>query len=492
MICDHAVGMLVFLGAAVALVIGLAVRYSAAGRTRRDALLVGGLALGLRLVAAFVVSEVNRNSYPSGVWLNDEVSFWRATQALLPNPWESAVPLGLEHLSGNAYLGITTGVALVAGLDGTPFRLVSVAFGSTLALVIYWVAQRLFGRTAGLLTGIGAAVWPTLVLWSAVMLRDILCGLVVMVVWWSLTTTSARQRARTACVVILALTLLLNLRAYLAAAVALGILSWLVAPMVYRMGWRRVALAAAPVVAIVLVLSAQRLSRLDEIAHELLYRQTVTRMETLGRLYRDPRPDELPPVPPFIPGVSVALPDPNSSWVLTGLVDQTLGPDTVSVAFTDESVRTLRIDQLVLLESADFTPLQLLAWVPLNAVSLVTGFDPLNDRGTPLWVLDALAWDVLVLAALLGVRRSGLPLRSALFPACVVLGTSLALVAIPGAPGNADRHRVAHTVPLLLVLASGLVSTSRLGSAARRSPVNSANSSPPSATTPASSRSRSA
>ncbi|HYW88628.1 MAG TPA: hypothetical protein VFB50_12710, partial [Chloroflexota bacterium] len=129
---------------------------------------------------------------------------------------------------------------------------------------------------------------------------------------------------------------------------------------------------------------------------------------------------------------------------------------------------------------------------PINLVSLVTGFDPLNDRGTPLWVLDALAWDILLVAALLGVRRAGLARRNVLFPACVVVGTVLALIAIPGAPGNADRHRATHTLPLLLVLASGLLSTLPIGSAAFPSPLNKASSKPASATTPASSSSRSA
>jgi hypothetical protein len=491
-ICDHADGMPVLLAVAVALVLGLAVRYSAPGQARRDALVVGSVALGLRVLVAGGISLVFRDNYPSGIWLNDEVSFWRATQALLPNPWESAVPQGLDHLSGNAYLGLTTGIALFAGLDAMPFRLASVALGAIMALLSFWVARRFFGRRAGLAAGIGTAAWPTLVLWSSVMLRDIVCGLVVMIVWWTLSTDPARQRVRTACVLILALVLLTNLRPYLAAAVALGVVCWYAAPGVSRIGWRRVALCAAPGVAIAVVLSAQQLTRVDQIAHELLYRQTVTRMETLGQLYRDPPPNPLPPIRPFFPGTAVALPDPNSSWVLTGLVDETLGPDTVSVVFTDETERTLRTDQLVLLESADFTPLQLLAWVPINLVSLVTGFDPLNDRGTPLWVLDALAWDVVLVAAVLAARRAGLASRNVLFPACVVVGTVLALIAIPGAPGNADRHRASHTLPLLLVLASGLLWTSRLGSAALLSPLNNASSKPASATTPASSSSRSA
>src|SRR5262245_33605366 len=253
--------MPVMLAVAAALVLGLAVRYSAPGQTRQDALLVGGVALGLRILVAGGISVVFRDNYPSGIWLNDEVSFWRATQALLPNPWESAVPLGLDHLSGNAYLGLTTGIALFAGLDAMPFRLASVALGSVMALLSFWVAQRFFGRRAGLAAGIGTAVWPTLVLWSSVMLRDVLCGLLVMIVWWTLSTDPARQRVCTVCMLIRALVLLVNLRPYLSVAVALGVASWYVAPGVRRIGWRRVALGAAPVAAITVVFAAQQLTR---------------------------------------------------------------------------------------------------------------------------------------------------------------------------------------------------------------------------------------
>jgi drug/metabolite transporter (DMT)-like permease len=67
----------------------------------------------------------------------------------------------------------------------------------------------------------------------------------------------------------------------------------------------------------------------------------------------------------------------------------------------------------------------------------------------------ALAWDAVVLLAALAAVRLRLNPREWLFPLCIVAATVLALIAVPGAPGNADRHRATQTIPLLLVLASG-------------------------------------
>ena len=94
------------------------------------------------------------------------------------------------------------------------------------------------------------------------------------------------------------------------------------------------------------------------------------------------------------------------------------------------------------------------------------------------WVADALAWDALLIAAVLGGIRARVPLRDWLFPACIVLGTVAALVAVPGAPGNDDRHRASQAVPLLAVFAAGWLASRRESPAMAGRPVRIATRSP--------------
>jgi hypothetical protein len=230
--------------------------------------------------------------------------------------------------------------------------------------------------------------------------------------------------------------------------------------------------------------------RLDFLEHELLYRQTTTRMETLGELYTGIH--VLDPNAPFKPGTAVATIEPGSGWLRTGLVRQP-GPDgLVTVDFTDGSTRNVAPDQLVLLQSAPIPPLELFEWIGPNLVSFVTGLSTTDETPNWVWVPAALLWDVLLLVALVGLLRSRPPLHDLLYPACVVVGTVVVLLGVPGAPGNADRHRATQTVPLLAVLAAGVVSSRPRTMRASRSAValSGATSSPASAETPAISRSR--
>jgi hypothetical protein len=108
------------------------------------------------------------------------------------------------------------------------------------------------------------------------------------------------------------------------------------------------------------------------------------------------------------------------------------------------------------------------------------------------WIPAALAWDGLFVLGLLGLIRSRLPVRDWLFPLCVIGGTLAALIAIPGDPGNAERHRATQTVPLLLVLATGLVVSRTWATSFAGRPVTRARSMPSRATTAVSSSRRSA
>jgi hypothetical protein len=474
------------------LVAALIVRQS----TRREAgvrlAVVAGVALGVRVLAVTIIQFNAIRTHGEGTWLNDEASFFLAAESLLPNPFDKALPQGLGHLGGNAYLGILTAISMSLGhMDSVAFRLTNALLGTFVAMLASMVAAAFVGGRAGLVAGIVVALWPTLVLWSATFLRDTLGSFVVLALWWTLVYHKRVNPGRVIGVVVLALILLTSLRPYLAGAVALGVGAWATVPWLARRSRQTVAIWAAVIVMVGGAVAIQQSQQIDKTAHALVYRQMTTRIEALGHLYHDLNPDSPPIDGPFGPGAAVARIEPGSDWLLTGLVQEPIGPGLVSVAYTDGSVQNEQIASLVLLQSAPLVPIQMVASLGPGLVSFVTGASDSSDTSSPAWIADALAWDALFVLAVLGGLRARVPVREWLFPACVVLGTVAALVAVPGAPGNDNRHRSTQTLPLLVVFAAGLLVSRPRPSALTGLAVSRATTSPASAGTAAASRTRS-
>src|SRR5207237_9666308 len=125
----------------------------------------------------------------------------------------------------------------------------------------------------------------------------------------------------------------LSLRPSLAFAVVLGVLPCATYPTVRRLPKQYAVGATTIAAAAIVLIGVAQARRIDSAAHELFYRQTVSRMETLGRLYTD-QPEPTQPVA-FKPGTTVALEQPQSGWALGGVVQMLEGPEAVRVAFTD-------------------------------------------------------------------------------------------------------------------------------------------------------------
>jgi hypothetical protein len=298
-----------------------------------------------------------------------------------------------------------------------------------------------------------------------------------------LVSASHRRWLTTTCFVVLAIVLAVTLRTYLAIAVGVGVLAWWAYPVVRRQRPRTIVIAVASVVMLCALLAVGQARRIDDAVHELFYRQTVTRMETLGKLYRDPLPTDSIVQLPFRPGAAIALTDPQTGWVVTGLVDDSSEPGFVTVNLTDDTSRRAPISDVVLLQDARIPTPQLFSWLAPSALAVFAGLPTTTKAANLVWIPAALAWDVLVLAGVLGTIRSRLPVRDWLFPLCVIGGTIAALIAIPGDPGNAERHRATQTVPMLLVLASGLLASRAVATSRAGRPAKSATSAPARATT---------
>jgi hypothetical protein len=428
------------------LVVAFAARQVTSAEARRRIILVAAVAFAVRLLAVTVIYLISIRTHGEGTWLNDEAGFYLAAESLLPNPLDKALPQGLGHLAGNGYLGLLTVISVGLGrMDTVAFRLTNATLGTLVALLACIVAARLIGTRQALVVGLVVAVWPTLVLWSATFLRDTLGSFVVLAVWWTLASHRRITQPRVLAMLALALVLLASLRPYLAGAVTVGVVGWAALPFLERQSRRRLAVGTLVVVALGAGLAVQQARHIDQAAHELVYRQTTTRLETLGRLYHDLDPDAPPVQQPFGPGAPVALVDPGSGWLLTGLVQQTLGPGTVAVAFTDGTVLPERTADLVLLQSAPLSPIQVVLNLGPGLLSFISGSPTIGDPGSLAWTVDAIAWDILFGLAVIGGLRAR------------VLGTVAALVSVPGAPGNDDRHRASQAVPLLAVFAAGLL-----------------------------------
>jgi hypothetical protein len=456
----------VVLAIGVALVAALVVRQSSTPEAARRLALVAAVALGIRLAAVTAIYLIAIRSHAEGTFFNDEASFYLATESLLPNPFDKPLPQGLDHLGTDAYLGLLTGISLALGssfghMDTVAFRLVNATLGSLVAVTVSIVGAALLGKRSALVAGLLVAVWPTLILWSSTFLRDTLASFIVVVTWWTLVFHRRWTDARVLGVVLVALSILGTLRPYLAGALGLGVVGWAAWPFVASRSPRYLAAAAVGVVALGAGFVVVQARHIDQSAHELVYRQMTTRMETLGQLYHDPVPGSAPQEPPYGPGAAVATVDPVTHWISPGLVVEPLGPGRVSVAFMDGSEQELRIADLTLLQSVPLSPIQVVASVGPGLVSFLSGTSGTADPSGLGWTSDAIAWDVLfVIAVAGGVHARVLP-RDWIFPACIVLGTAAALIAVPGAPGNDDRHRASQTIPLLLVFASGWLAARR-------------------------------
>jgi hypothetical protein len=400
-----------------------------------------------------------------GVWLNDEASFFLATESLMPWAWDKTLPNGLDHLAGNGFLGLTTTISEAFGVaDAQAFRFADATLGTLVVLLCVTLGASFFGRAAGLAAGLAAAVWPDLVFWSGTMLRDTFGSFVVIALWWTLRAAPGQRWWVTASAILFGLVILATLRNYLAVAAAVGVAAWLVYPLVRRQRARTLLGVAAAIVLIVGGVGLTQTRRLNDAAHEVLYRQTVTRMETLGRLYRDPPPLDQPLQLPFRPGAAITLVDARTGWLLPGLVEDSAETGFVNVGLTDDTSRRVPIGDVMLLQDAPIPPLQLFSWLTPSLLAVVVGLPTTSEAPNPAWIVAALSWDVLLIVGVIGLRVGRLPLREWLYPLFVTVGTVVALSAIPGAPGNAERHRATQTIPLLLVLASGVLVSARLPS----------------------------
>lgn len=91
-----------------------------------------------------------------------------------------------SYLFGN-FVWLETAIFYVFGPQVLIMKVLNVAFMSTVLILLFDMAQRIFSRTAALVSTALLAVYPSVALWSVLNLKDALALILTVIVLWSLT-----------------------------------------------------------------------------------------------------------------------------------------------------------------------------------------------------------------------------------------------------------------------------------------------------------------
>jgi hypothetical protein len=189
-----------FVTGALGLAVGLAiVRLAFRGETRQFALTLFLVAFGARVVLAVGMHLVLIAIGRDGSLLLDDRAYDKLGWTLA-RVWMGIFP-GIrdtdEYLMVN-WTYIVAAVYFTLGKSLLAAKMLMVAFGALLALATYALGREIFDERAGRIAGLLAAFFPSLMVWSATSLKDVLTVLVSVVAiygllrygrahhWWAL------------------------------------------------------------------------------------------------------------------------------------------------------------------------------------------------------------------------------------------------------------------------------------------------------------------
>lgn len=180
------------------------------GTLRRERLIAGGAALGARSIAALAVSCWLAVTGRASV-TPDERDFLAAAEQVQRG---GGTDLGYSRVLGVLFEG--------TGASAWLPRALNVVAGAMLAVVVVELVGTVASSRAALRAGLAVALWPSLVAWSVLVLKDALVGLALYCAFWAATAVSrGRTDAVVAAVASLAVVLVLRPWAFALAAPAL-------------------------------------------------------------------------------------------------------------------------------------------------------------------------------------------------------------------------------------------------------------------------------
>lgn len=217
------------------------------------------LAFTLRAAAAAVLYHGSLAAGGGGFISGDDADYavlaWNYALYLAGQgqaPWIPPFWNGNAYLFGT-YVHLESFVFAIVGPNVLLFEMLNAGFGTLVVLLVYDLARRAFDERAGVLAAGVIALYPSLVLWSALNLKDALSLAIIMSVLWCLSRFHERPRWWYLLAAFLLLLPMESLRRYvflvLEIALCVGVA---VAPRLLlraRVGWATSALALSVVLA---------------------------------------------------------------------------------------------------------------------------------------------------------------------------------------------------------------------------------------------------
>lgn len=161
---------------------------------------------------------------PESFFAPDQVTYadvgWRTLlhhRGLGPLPWQLQNTTEVGHFYWNAFLFMIFGYAPLAP------KIVNAFVGTASGLLAYRLGGELVGRDAARYSLILAMFFPSLVLWSALNLRDPIVLFATLVIFLNMVRLRTRPKARSFFAVLLGIGMLLLFRDYLALMVVFGL-----------------------------------------------------------------------------------------------------------------------------------------------------------------------------------------------------------------------------------------------------------------------------
>jgi hypothetical protein len=452
------------------------------------------LAIGVRYLAAVLLTfgsiAVGRGGFITG---DDGVYAdlsWRLVQLWRGEPTHFSY--GAESYLLGTYVYLESAVFALVGPNALVVEFLNGALGGALVALVYNLNLRLFkDRRAALTASVLVAIYPSLVLWSALNLKDSLALILIATVLWLLAVFAERRTAWLIPAIYVPLIFMQDLREYIFIGLALVIPAGVILVPRAARRWSGIGAAASIALSIAMLiafaaesptLSASTLATL-EVVRNAMGDGARTRIDSVpvvqvqeGQTYIVPPASSTPGAAPTTapsqrivtvrPGTLIAVAgagqatpsDPNVVVVAPGDVVVVGGP-AVTAEPTDNRQQLAVGPNTGAVElgstKSDALAVRTLRYLPMGLMFAL--FAPLPwSLSRPLDILpmpEMIVWYLCAIAALIVLVRERRDWRR-LTPLFLFIGGTLAVLAVAeGNVGTLYRHR-AMVIPFVIVLAA--------------------------------------
>lgn len=211
--------------ALLSLGVGLVARRLAPAELKEDLVAIALCAVTLHMAVALTIQTAATAS--GGFVTGDDASYYRLAKAFTRflqdatlDPSYSPPLWGGDAYLFGAFVYLETVLFLIFGPDVRLMLLLNSALACLTALLVFRTARRLFGRDPAVLAAVVVAFFPSLILWSALNLKDSLTTMLAVLGVSAAVEFQHRPRPGTLLLPFAAAEVLVTLRSYVAATIA--------------------------------------------------------------------------------------------------------------------------------------------------------------------------------------------------------------------------------------------------------------------------------